>query len=54
MLHYRPGFISFIVIILLYLLAFVGPLLYRTSPNEIDLLNLLGRSERRASARHGR
>jgi peptide/nickel transport system permease protein len=42
MLHYRPGFISLLVLVLLYLLAFVGPLLYRTSPNEIDLLNLLG------------
>jgi peptide/nickel transport system permease protein len=43
MRSYRPGFISFIVIVLLYLLAFVGPIIYRTSPNEIDLLNLLGR-----------
>ncbi|MCA1725989.1 MAG: ABC transporter permease subunit [Thermomicrobia bacterium] len=42
MVQYRPGFISFLVIILLYLAAFVGPLLYRRSPNEIDLLNLLG------------
>ena len=42
LLHYRPGFFSVIVIILLYLLAFAGPLIYRTSPNEIDLLNLLG------------
>ena len=42
MVHYRPGFISFIVILLLYLSAFVGPLIYRQSPNEIDLLNLLG------------
>src|SRR5579884_576673 len=42
MVRYRPGFISFIVLILLYLIAFVGPLLYRISPNEIDLLNLLG------------
>ena len=42
MMHYRPGFISFIVILLLYLSAFVGPLIYRQSPNEIDLLNLLG------------
>ncbi len=43
MVSYRPGFISFLVILLLYLLAFVGPIIYRTSPNEIDLLNLLGR-----------
>jgi peptide/nickel transport system permease protein len=42
MVHYRPGFISFIVILLLYFSAFVGPLIYRQSPNEIDLLNLLG------------
>lgn len=42
LLRYRPGFISLIVLILLYLLAFAGPLLYRTSPNEIDLLNILG------------
>ncbi len=42
LLHYRPGFISLLVLVLLYLLAFVGPLLYRTSPNEIDLLNILG------------
>lgn len=42
LLHYRPGAISLIVLILLYLLAFAGPLLYRTSPNEIDLLNFLG------------
>jgi peptide/nickel transport system permease protein len=42
MVHYRPGLISFFVIILLYLLAFVGPHIYRISPNEIDLLNLLG------------
>lgn len=42
MLRYRPGFISFIVLIILYLLAFVGPLVYRRSPNELDLLNLLG------------
>ncbi len=38
-----PASSPFIVLILLYLLAFVGPLIYRTSPNEIDLLNLLGR-----------
>jgi peptide/nickel transport system permease protein len=42
LLRYRPGFASLIVLILLYLLAFAGPLIYRTSPNEIDLLNLLG------------
>ena len=28
--------------VLLYLLAFVGPHIYRVSPNEIDLLNILG------------
>ena len=37
-----PASSRFIVILLLYLLAFVGPLIYRQSPNEIDLLNLLG------------
>ena len=42
LLHYRPGFVCLIVLILLYLLAFVGPALYRISPNEIDLLNILG------------
>src|SRR5258707_5072944 len=42
LVRYRPGFISFLVIVFLYLLAFVGPLIYRKSPNEIDLLNLLG------------
>jgi len=42
MVQYRPGLISFFVIILLYLLAFVGPHIYRVSPNEIDLLNILG------------
>jgi peptide/nickel transport system permease protein len=46
MVRYRPGFISFIVIVLLYLLAFVGPHIYRQSPNEIDLLNLLGKPSR--------
>lgn len=43
MVSYRPGFISFLVILLLYVVAFAGPIIYRTSPNEIDLLNLLGR-----------
>jgi peptide/nickel transport system permease protein len=43
MMRYRPGFISFLVIIALYLLAFAGPLVYRQSPNEIDLLNILGK-----------
>jgi len=42
LVRYRPGFISLLVLILLYLVSFVGPLLYRQSPNEIDLLNLLG------------
>jgi len=42
MVQYRPGLISFFVIVLLYLLAFVGPHIYRVSPNEIDLLNILG------------
>jgi peptide/nickel transport system permease protein len=46
MVRYRPGFISFIVIVLLYLLAFIGPHIYRQSPNEIDLLNLLGKPSR--------
>ena len=42
LVRYRPGFISLLILILLYVMAFAGPLIYRQSPNEIDLLNLLG------------
>jgi peptide/nickel transport system permease protein len=38
---YRPGFYSLIILILLYLIAFVGPLFMRYSPNELDLTNML-------------
>ena len=38
---YRPGFFSLILLILLYLVAFAGPLFMRYSPNELDLTNML-------------
>ena len=38
---YRPGFFSLILLILLYLVAFAGPLVMRYSPNELDLTNML-------------
>ncbi|MGA7672857.1 MAG: ABC transporter permease [Nitrolancea sp.] len=38
---YRPGFISLVLLILLYLVAFAGPLVMRYSPNELDLTNML-------------
>lgn len=39
--RYRLGFYSLILLILLYLFAFIGPHIFRTSPNALDLTNML-------------
>ena len=54
MVQYRPGFVSFLVIVFLYLLAFVGPLIYRKSPNRNRPPQSPRQAERGSSARHGR
>ena len=41
LVRYRPGIVSLGVLILLYLLAFVGPHLLRYSPDALDLTNML-------------
>ena len=41
LIRYRPALISLIVLVLLYLMAFVGPYFLPHSPNELDLLNML-------------
>lgn len=38
---YRLGFYSFILLILLYLFAFVGPHIYQISPNTLDFAHLM-------------
>ena len=38
---YRPGFYSLVILIILYLFAFIGPFFMRWSPNELDLTNML-------------
>lgn len=43
LVKYRPGFYSMIVLIILYVLAFLGPLVFRYSPNELDLTNMLAK-----------
>lgn len=43
MIQYRPGLISLVVLILLYVVAFAGPLILRYSPNELDLTNMLAK-----------
>lgn len=41
LIRYRPGFYSLLILILLYLVAFAGPLFLPYSPNELDLTNML-------------
>ncbi|HEX7102167.1 MAG TPA: ABC transporter permease [Nitrolancea sp.] len=41
LVRYRPGFYSLIILVILYVLAFIGPFFLRYSPNELDLTNML-------------
>lgn len=41
LIRYRPALVSLIILIVLYLIAFVGPLFLPYSPNELDLTNML-------------
>jgi peptide/nickel transport system permease protein len=41
LVRYRPGFYSLIILVILYILAFIGPFFLRYSPNELDLTNML-------------
>jgi peptide/nickel transport system permease protein len=41
LVKYRPGFYSLIILVILYILAFIGPFFLRYSPNELDLTNML-------------
>lgn len=40
-IRYRPALVSLIVLVFLYLLSFVGPLVFHRAPDELDLLNML-------------
>src|SRR6185503_13359044 len=43
LVKYRPGFYSLVILVILYFLAFAGPLIFRYSPNELDLTNMLAK-----------
>jgi peptide/nickel transport system permease protein len=41
LIAYRPALVSIVVLVLLYLIAFLGPSVLPHSPNELDLTNML-------------
>ncbi|HET9014865.1 MAG TPA: ABC transporter permease [Thermomicrobiaceae bacterium] len=41
MVRYRPGLLSLILLVVLYLFAFIGPSVWRVSPNALDLTDML-------------